>query len=812
MLWPIETPPPEEEHLPVESPSLSRRSADGNSFKGSSSSKSLGRPYLVVATWATFLSVLLVVFLISKCHFWISKGRATSSATRRLAGEDIEQGDSGDEFLELCKWLNIEVSDVQESPAPSTSQADQGKLGPQPEDRAQRKESRKRKKKHLESSRAKKATKKAKGGSVFSGASGSAPFRPFEGLLPPSFDPSLLFEDPGQTLEDLVAIIESGIETQKASSEWLSGDFDISLLMSPYGEAGAASSKSSSGSSERASPATLGGEDVGSEATERQEIFESAQTSVDLSSQLQPSEDLLLSEEGHLSLSPPPFESLELDFPEIPSPVQDVALSPTTTLSAQSPPLPESSSSDEAASEAFTTHAFAEAQLAGTEGSAPLSTPPTVASSMHGRGGLYQFFLPQGAQHAAAAAAFAPWSQHSRQMWQESQAPSSSAVSASSASLQFIAGAQQDVEGRFQPIPETQSQYYVSLHTPSPTTPAAARLNVLLGLKKPLGIVPQGVFEPIPSTSASDPQALAASSASSTSLSAPLVQEQQSAFSLLQEAVVESWREGEPAHPAGARDSRRWAASSGDSASSLAGPSAKESVGEAQGARESQAADAGGASTSAGPSSGEAPLSEAGLERHLYYRLPQAPWARQISAFNLWDINPGRRPSLAALLRPIRDHLVKTHINLGEAQNLYLHITLLIHFTNSYHKQPVLARRSYELVTPLACRFLIADVLYCACEVLGPSLKKEMWWDYVVGQMLGPVPYWTRDVKGGVREKLVRRLLAAAQIYRRGDRPSAKDVVTIKRALFVDLKAPTYFKSPEWDPWREDDRRDSDTE
>ncbi|KAL8442768.1 hypothetical protein Emag_006252 [Eimeria magna] len=727
----------------------------------------------------------------------------------------------------------------------------------------------KRKRKHLDAADVGSSTaKKSKGEEerVSSGASASSPFQPFKGLLPPSLDASLLFHDPSQTLEDLVNIIEAGIEPRRDSSHWLGGEIDLSQLLSPYGE-GVASPKSWSVSTERASPATQRGEDVGSGVQGHPELLKTPHISPEASSQLELSQNLLASGAGFPSFSPPAFEDVDpLDFSvpqkevlgafgkEILYPEQDLAIpSTSSTIFLQSPHGSDSSSSDELMLEQFTAHSYSavslqqqrlvlffsneaacllgvslavhwtgvvlcvaspQAQSADIEGVAPPSTSPTVTSPTHVRDDVHEGSRAQSAKYTEAPAGLPLLPELPRQALEIPQASSSSAILPSLASSSQSTGGAEDIEGSDQLFPGADSDYYISLHTPAPTTPAATRLNVLLNLRRRLRLEPQGGRVPTRSTPAFAPQAVAAFSESFISLPAPIVvQKQPSAFAMVQKVLgLERWPGIEPAHPAGAQASQPSAALSGDSTLLLAGLPAEENVDEARLPRQSQAAIAAGAPTSAGPSSGGGPLSQASFyKRHLYYRLPRAPHAKEVRSFNVWNVLQGRRPHLASLLNSIRTELVKPDLTLEETQQLFVNVTRLVHFTNSYHKHPLFSKRSYELVAPLGSRLLIADALFCACAVLGPPLKKHMWWNYVVGRMLVPPPCWSREVKGGHREKLVRRLLAAAEIYRRGDRPSAQDVVEFKRALFVDVKAPTYFRSPEWDPWREDDGYGSDT-
>ncbi|KAL8275652.1 hypothetical protein Esti_000427 [Eimeria stiedai] len=800
----LETPPSEGEQLLLESPSLLRRSADGNPYKGRGNSTILGRPCLAVATGATFLSVLLVVFVISKCHTWKANGTVLSSATRRLADENIEQGDAGEKTTWPCYW--ILASDAEHIVQPSTSDAGPADFGEAQlfEGPTRTKEAQKRNGKHLASgdagSPAAKTTSEDDGSFLAAVDASASPFQPFKGLLPLSSEFICAFPEPWRMLEELVDIIDSDIEPPADFSNWSLGEFDLGMLLEPSGE-GLVGSQSWSVSPGPESPAVPGGEDVGFEVKGHQERLGAL-------SPLQPSEDLL--GEADLSLDAPPRANWDpLEFLQTKAeslrasdqaPVhsrQHLASSSSmtsSTVSTESPRSPETPSSDEAK---FVLATFIEAQRATPADHTSLSSSLTYP--MDGLEGRFNDQLAAQSAEYRVAPGLPQWPKNTRQPLQGPQASRSSVSLPYSISSSQHAGAAPVSLGGFRLSSESKRPSYIPLQTPPPTTPAGAQLIALLNRRRSLGQVPLRGREAVQSTAAFAPQTPKASFWSPTSLSpSHSVQER------LREVVMRRIAAGadrlpghEPVQSAAAPASQPSAGLSGKSTSWLVRESARDHAA----FRRDELA-------SAGPSTGGELLSEWYFKNHLYYRIPRASPIGALPPLNLKKVYFGYAPSLSSVLKPIRAALIKDQLTSTEAQKLFFDVTKLIKFAKGRLQSELKSKRSGEMTSRIGARLLVADALYCAAEVLGPSLRKDMWWPSVVGDMLRPALYWSPNATGEFREKLMQRMIAAAEIYRRGERPPAKLVVAIKRDLFVNPKVPPLFKDPEWDPWKEDDRID----
>ncbi|KAL8434461.1 hypothetical protein ACSSS7_003107 [Eimeria intestinalis] len=699
--------------------------------------------------------------------------------------------------------------------------------------------------------------------------------QPFWGLPPSSLAASVFSQDPGQTLEDLVSIIESGIESPQPS-DWLAGDFEPGLFLIAS-EEGLAASKSWQVSSERASSGSPGGEDVGVQGGGPHEPPEIAQLPSAALAQLQPSE-ALVAEATSPDSSTAPFEMTDpLEFfviqaerspaPEKAGPPREQVIpSPSTSFftSAESSRRPESPSSDEDTLEEFASHTFMEAHIAGVEGDAPLSAFSTGPSAVDTPAALvHQPSSAQTAQHPAMPVAFPRPLEHMRQ-----ELPGAHSPLSSSATRPFPAPLPYHVSGAPQLFPGPERRSYVFLETPLPVTPAAARLSSLLGLRRSLGLEPPGPHQVVRPAAAFPPQLPTAPPESFMSYPAlqwtPGLQHWQGGvpFHPAAPPAPQTPTRGVPVHraappapqtPTGGVPLHRAAPpapptptppsgspiaaaptsppSTSSRKSPVAWPAGGDVMEKMRRARVASPAQSEsvyirdhqvrcclqpGVNAAAPTRARHLPAEEAAVEsyfqQHLYYRIPSAPEIRVPFTFSLTAVFFGKRPPLAALLSPIRQELVKRRLTLAEAHVLFQHVNRLIYYANSYHTRPLRGTRSYELVAPLGARILIADTLYCACQVLGASMRKETWWSHVVGSMLAPPVSWLPDSNRGQREKLLIRLFAAAEVYKRGERPLARVVVGIKRALFLEAKAPLYFKAPEWDVWRGDDNVDPDGE
>ncbi|KAL8430660.1 hypothetical protein ACSSS7_005795 [Eimeria intestinalis] len=135
--------------------------------------------------------------------------------------------------------------------------------------------------------------------------------------------------------------------------------------------------------------------------------------------------------------------------------------------------------------------------------------------------------------------------------------------------------------------------------------------------------------------------------------------------------------------------------------------------------------------------------------------------------------------------------------------SLRIHAEELVRHAREYMVDPIVGTMPSKLDVPMSKRFLVADVLWSVAEVLGSSVRRESWWTELMDKMLAdPVNWPPADRRRTATGLHVNRLLAAFRRYRAGERPSAKEVVELKRKIFWGGKASYYFRQPAWDSWR----------
>ncbi|KAL8434462.1 hypothetical protein ACSSS7_003108 [Eimeria intestinalis] len=243
----------------------------------------------------------------------------------------------------------------------------------------------------------------------------------------------------------------------------------------------------------------------------------------------------------------------------------------------------------------------------------------------------------------------------------------------------------------------------------------------------------------------------------------------------------------------------------------------------------SQGFESPGEGTSAGPSVGgttsQAPLEDSTASReavataqeidwstHAFYRLPIAeppePDKGDSGMSPLLWVMP--RTSLARAAQPVHDLLNKEHLNAKESRELISHSLLLVRFGSSLTR-PMTSKQPSELCVLLGRKYLMLDLLKSVELALGPHLVKPFIWDELVRKLLVPPAHWERrplsETRFGTRSELIEYLLRALDRFRKGERPSPRLTVFLKRKLFCYEDSPPDFKKAVWDPWRQDDQK-----
>ncbi|KAL8430655.1 hypothetical protein ACSSS7_005790 [Eimeria intestinalis] len=124
--------------------------------------------------------------------------------------------------------------------------------------------------------------------------------------------------------------------------------------------------------------------------------------------------------------------------------------------------------------------------------------------------------------------------------------------------------------------------------------------------------------------------------------------------------------------------------------------------------------------------------------------------------------------------------------------------------------QPLTSTSLFHFAHGTALRFLLADTLWCASQVLGDSFKRDSWWGPLMAKMLAISNPWPpekskRMRQGRAKLELVQAVTQVLDIYRAGQRPGPDEVVQIKRMIFCAADRLTAFEQSLWDPWREAD-------
>lgn len=193
---------------------------------------------------------------------------------------------------------------------------------------------------------------------------------------------------------------------------------------------------------------------------------------------------------------------------------------------------------------------------------------------------------------------------------------------------------------------------------------------------------------------------------------------------------------------------------------------------------------------------------------HRFYRLPVAEPASHVEPFDgirAMDV-PSTTWVISEILAPIHKLLTKTHLCPEEVTILMYWASELVTFATVALPKPTTSAPPSEWVVPLARQFLVADTLWGICEVVGEAMNKETWWTEFMTRLLSSSQFVSTGVqRSNSRLPLVRRLIAALEIYRKGERPDAEEVVHLKREIFCRSSVHKQFRRACWDAWRQDD-------
>ncbi|KAL8272615.1 hypothetical protein Esti_003504 [Eimeria stiedai] len=190
-------------------------------------------------------------------------------------------------------------------------------------------------------------------------------------------------------------------------------------------------------------------------------------------------------------------------------------------------------------------------------------------------------------------------------------------------------------------------------------------------------------------------------------------------------------------------------------------------------------------------------------EMHPFFRLPAAPTSLNLPPLK-HDASGRVGGSLPRMLSSLQALLAKPSLNEEEVTWLHIIAEELVHHARCRMTTAIGGLMASTFDLPLMKRFLVADALWSACQVLGPSMGKGLWWNDLMNDMLADPLNWSPvNRRRTARRGHVNRVLAAFRHYRAGERPSAREVVEIKHTIFCRKRSAYYFRRPVWNLWRD---------
>lgn len=200
--------------------------------------------------------------------------------------------------------------------------------------------------------------------------------------------------------------------------------------------------------------------------------------------------------------------------------------------------------------------------------------------------------------------------------------------------------------------------------------------------------------------------------------------------------------------------------------------------------------------------------SSTGFEHHKFYRLPLADAVEHDINFDGKRALEGgaiKRSHLAKKLLKLRELFAKDRIGRTEVNLLLITADELLNYAGRLHPDDVKGLNPLKVVTRFARRFLLADAIWCICKVVGPSMNKNSWWNQFISHLMLSEEVVTKFSPSSSHWPLVCRLQKAMEMFRQGIRPSAAEIVSLKRAIFCGPSTPFGVDGNSWRAWRKDD-------
>ncbi|KAL8271290.1 hypothetical protein Esti_004783 [Eimeria stiedai] len=165
-------------------------------------------------------------------------------------------------------------------------------------------------------------------------------------------------------------------------------------------------------------------------------------------------------------------------------------------------------------------------------------------------------------------------------------------------------------------------------------------------------------------------------------------------------------------------------------------------------------------------------------------------------------------PVQVPLMREMRTLLAQQRLSFDQVRRVGEIAELFLGHLYLNEGRP-LGKSPCTAVETLAFRFLVLDMTVAALQLLGVP-RSGPWWDQLVSHIPDEYNQTSRKWIAGLplfNVKLLSRLTTATRILKAGNRPAPTVLTHLKRCLFCSQHSPIRFLKPEWDSWREDNRR-----
>lgn len=195
---------------------------------------------------------------------------------------------------------------------------------------------------------------------------------------------------------------------------------------------------------------------------------------------------------------------------------------------------------------------------------------------------------------------------------------------------------------------------------------------------------------------------------------------------------------------------------------------------------------------------------------HPFVRLPTLqpglkirPW--RLSLKGAGPLNKLRQP----LLLEIRRLLLQPSLSSEDMERLMANAEALASYAWSrFGSRPRFSSKPVDVVREQGLKFMVFSALHSVTQLAGPL---PSWWPEIAKASLtnidAPLEAPTRRTSSPANRELAEGLRLALLQYRSGNAPPPKEVIRLKRLLLCSQWALTFFRGPEWEPWRDDNMR-----